>query len=254
MGIYIYKENPGTGLVFIDSDIKPAKNTVIQTVNGAPTTNVNFVLLETVTEISATSPHQDYKTWRDGIKTAVIDAGGFGSLSPSEQIIAATHNIGTGAEIAAAIPDLTARDETSIQYLKNMKGHANGVRPFRAILLEAKTWSRCKKNLMEVAPGVWVTMPEVLYNAITINTVNAPGEMSGNLLVLYVAAGVLGYAGGDKSLGILDFLLSTVGTRFENAGFIETFTGQAIDGFAALADFRDWLVDVLLIGTVDQIT
>ena len=69
-----------------------------------------------------------------------------------------------------------------------------------------------------------------------------------------MAAGVLGYSGGDKSLGILDFLLSTVGTRFENAGFMDIFTGQVIEGFDSLADFRDWLVDVLLVGIVDQIT
>jgi len=55
-------------------------------------------------------------------------------------------------------------------------------------------------------------------------------------------------------LGLLDFLLSTVGTRFENAGFMDIFTGQVVEGFDSLVDFRDWLVDVLLVGIVDQIT
>ena len=265
MGIYIYKEKTNTGLIAFYSATKPAKDVIIDKVNGQtiPSDRNEYVLLETVTIINSnfSTFGKDYKSFRDAIKTCVADLGGgdveagFDLLTAEEQVIAAKHNIGSGAQIASALPDLSVRDSASIEYLTKLKGCNKGVRSARAILLEALTWSRCKQFLIEVSAGVFVTMPEVIYSQITINNPNsATGELGGNLLNYYELAGIMGFAGGDKSLGILDYLYSTAGTRFAGAGIIETFAGIVPDGYANITEFRDALADILQLGELDTIS
>lgn len=261
MGIYIYKENytGGKGLVFVFENSKPASLRTFNKVNGQTPYNTSFKLLETFEEIqsSQNQRNKDYKTWRDALKTFITDLGGgnveagFDLLPEVQKEVAAYHNIGSGTQIAAAIPDVLQRDAASYNYLYQLK---NIVRPVRSKQLEAKTWSRCKKFLIEVAPSFFVTMPEVIYSQITINNPNtANGELGGNLLNYYEDAGIMGFAGGDKTLGILDYLYSTTGTRFQGAGIIETFAGIAPDGYNNITEFRDALADILINGELDKV-
>lgn len=261
MNIYIYQEFEGAGVVFIKSATKPASAATITAVNGSsiPEDRQAYNLLETVTAINAAFNFKncDYKTARDAMKSCVSDIGGgdieagFNLLNAAEQFIAASNNIGTGAQIAAAITNLDLRDEYSAEYLQRLK---TDVRPARSRRLEAKTWSRCKQFNIQVLPGFFVTMPEVIYSQITINNPTAAGELGGNLLVYYEDAGILGFAGGDKSLGILDYLYSTAGTRYEGAGLVESFAGIVPDGYANIAAFRDALADIVLLGQLDNVT
>jgi hypothetical protein len=263
MKIYIYKEAAGSGLVVVKSENKPAENINIATVNGEaiPANRNAFVLLDTVTQINNcfNSTDKDYKTIRDAMKAVLLDLGGtveagFDLLDESEQAIAAQHNLGTGAQIASAIPNVLLRDQYSLLYLNNLK---TIVRPERSRKLEAKTWSRCKQFNIEVSsdPLIFATMPEVIYSNITINDPNAAaGELGGNMLVYYEDAGVMGFYSGDKTLGILDYLYSTTGTRFAGAGFTEIFASIVPDGYANITAFRDALADIIVLGELDQIT
>lgn len=251
MGIYIYKQDTSRGFVFISSPTKPASAAKFDQVNGSNPSSKAFILLESVSDIIAAKigNGKDFKTWRDALKTYVDDVGGYSGLTIAEREIVARYNIGTGAEIATAIPNVLERDAWSLQYLDEMKCK---VRPRRARKLEAVTWSRCKQFNIDVGGGVLVPMPEVIYSTITISNPTT-GEISGNLLANYEYAGIGGFASGDKLLGILDYLLSTAGTRFAGAGFLEQFAGITPDGFNSLADFRDYLVGIIAYGDLDTV-
>ena len=190
----------------------------------------------------------DYKTIRDCMKTRVEELG-FDSMTAQEQMIAATNNIGTGAQIKAAIPDVLQRDASSAQYLQNMKGSDGGVRACRSIKLEALFWSRMKHINVDLGGGFIITAPELIYNMITI-TASAQGEMDGNLLILYEDAGIQGVAAGDKTLGIYDFIQETVGTRFESNGLRSNVLLASLvpDGYANMNDFADAAFDLLDVG------
>jgi len=263
MEIYIYKEADNTGLVVIKSASKPANNATIESVNGQaiPANRQAFVLLDEVSQINAcfNTSNKDYKTVRDAMKSCVSDLGGgsvetgFDMLSSEEKAIAAANRIGTGVQIAQALPNLAIRDQASTDYIAKLKGCLGSVRSMRSMALESKVWSRCAQFSIEVSLGVFAPMPEVMYSNITINN-PLVGELGGNLLGYYETAGILGYAGSDKLLGILDYLMSTAGTRFEAAGFLQIFDGITPDGYASLADFRDDLVNILTLGSLDTIS
>lgn len=199
-----------------------------------------------------------YKMVRDVIKGMVSDKAdpesveaGFDLCTPEEKSVAAYHNIGTGAQIAATITDLSDRDDSSIDYLDNMKGIKTGVRDGRAVCLEAVVWSRLKKDSIQVAPSVFVTAPEIIYSLITIDDPDhAVGEIGGNLLDLFANAGIGGLSDGDASLGILDFINSTPTTRFE---FLGLATHPALStlvpsGFLNMAEFALYLYDIIKFG------
>ena len=263
MNIYIYKEANGAGTAVIKSASKPSATATIKTVNGnpIPSSRSSFVLLDTVTAINNafSLANKDYKTLADAMKSCVSDLGGgnvetgFDMLSSEEKAIAAANRIGTGVQIAQALPNLAIRDQASTDYIAKLKGCLGSVRSMRSMALESKVWSRCAQFSIEVSLGVFAPMPEVMYSNITINN-PLVGELGGNLLGYYETAGILGYAGSDKLLGILDYLMSTAGTRFEAAGFLQIFDGITPDGYASLADFRDDLVNILTLGSLDTIS
>lgn len=247
MGIYIYKEDKNTGLVVVYSATKPAATRNITKVNGVdiPTERQKYNLLDTVTDINTAFnfANKDYKTIRDALKTKV-DEVGFENLIAAEQVIAATHNIGTGAEILAAVPDNAVRDAGSAEYLRKLK---TKVRPQRAIDIESKTWSRCKHILVG-----GVEMPSVIYSQITIANPQA-GEICGNLLENYSKAGIVGIAGGDSILGILDYIQETAGTRFFGAGLLSTAWGAVPAGYNTIQEFATDLANIILLGELDTI-
>ena len=210
----------------------------------------NYTLVTSIQQMEfALGAIGDYKTGRDCIKTRVEELTWAG-LTTEEQRIAARNNIGTGAQILAAIPSDLERDGNSYNYLKTM---LSSVRPRRAALLEAACWSRMKHLLVDVGGGNMVTAPELIYSLITIDTVAAQGEMVGNLLALFTIAGVQGFIAGDKSLGIYDFIQETVGTRFEGMGLRShpLLVNLVPDGFVGMNDFADALFDLLDLGFSD---
>lgn len=114
MGIYIYRESAGLGLVFVESQNVPSQTRTIKTVNGEaiPTGRQNYSLVDTVTAANdaAQWSNKDPKAVSDAIKTIVENLGsgdietGFNALSESEKYIAAANNVGTPAQIAAYTP------------------------------------------------------------------------------------------------------------------------------------------------------
>lgn len=202
----------------------------------------------------------DYKTIRDCMRTRVEEIG-FDSLTAQQATIAASNNIGTGAQIKSAIPNTAQRDASSYEYLRKMKGINNdAVRPYRSVKLESFFWSRMKHLSVEITTGIYAEAPEFIYSLITISDPNVlGGEISGNLLELYEVAGVQGWAAGDKLLGVYDFIQETAGTRFSPYDPITNPTGGGLrthpklsalvpDGFNDMNEFADAALDLIDIG------
>jgi len=190
----------------------------------------------------------DYKQNRDYIKDIVAQVG-WDNLSAASQTAAAMMNIGTGAQILAAIPDDATRDESSYQYLKAVKGYATGVRGERALRTEAIVWSRMKHLDVTVPPSNTVMpAPEFIIGLIDIST-PAAGEMGGVLLDLYVSLGIQGYILGDKVLGLGDFIQETPGSRYDpaNGGGLRThalLAGLVPSGFADMNEFANEVYNI----------
>lgn len=213
----------------------------------------------------------DYKTIRDCIKYIVqlhdlhnVDES---TLPINEQAdclfakeIAAKHNIGTGAQLLAAVPDDEQRDKYSLDYLVNMRGGLlkDGVRSFRVNEVEALFWSRCK-HIMIIHPitQAQFTMPALVFDMLNIKTAQ-PGEISGNLLNHYKLFGLQGVAE-DGLVGIYDAFNETPGTRFAPwdaainpyGGGLRTYfllQGVQPSGFQDLNSFMDYVFDVLHFG------
>lgn len=199
----------------------------------------------------------DYKVVRDVLRDEVASRGGgsvsagFDTLTTPEKIAVAKHNIGSGQQIKDTITDLSERDEYSELYLTKMKGSNHGVRYQRSVKMESRTWSRAKHLNVTIPNGPTMTCPEFIYGLLTINDPNsAVGELGGNLLLFYEDAGIVGFAGGDASLGVIDFILSTPGTRYEFAGLAThpLLSGLAPDGFNNMGDFATYLYSIIMLG------
>ena len=199
----------------------------------------------------------DWKQNRDNVKS-IVDSVSFVSLNSSNKEYAARLNIGTGSEILAAIPNDTDRDESSFNILSKMKGEPIGVRRNRSLRMEGRIWSRLKHEIIDLGGGITMEAPAFIYGLITIEAAN-PGELSGNMLIKYEEAGVQGFAGGDKILGIYDFLLETPSTRFAPFDPVDNPTGGGFvthpylsslvpSGFANMTQFRDYLVNTFING------
>jgi len=199
----------------------------------------------------------DWKQNRDFVKT-IVSAVGFENLNNSNKKEAAKLNIGTGSQILAAIPSDTERDDSSFNILSKMKGEAAGVRRKRSLKMEGRIWSRLKHETIDLGGGITMEAPAFIYGLITIEAA-AQGELSGNLLIKYEEAGVQGFAGGDKLLGIYDFLLETPGTRYAPFDPVTNPTGGGFvthpyladlnpSGFADMTSFRDYLVNTFING------
>ena len=182
----------------------------------------------------------DYKTIRDCIKNIA-------TIYSISNTITAKHNIGTGAELKAAVPNIQNRDSNSYAYLDKM----SVVRNTRGNYVESYVWSRCKHIdvVVNADPLITINMPLLMLDALTVTTA-ALGEMEGNLLQLYKDFGVQGFAGGDNVLGIEDFLQSTVGTRYETMGLRThpLFTNLVPDGFTDINEFATHLYNTIHYG------
>lgn len=114
MGIYIYKESNGHGLVFIESQTQPTENKTIKIVNGSdiPTDRQAYELIKTVTGVNAAAQwsNKNEVAIKDAMQTIVANLGGgdvetgFDLLSNAEKVIAASHSVGSAAQIAAYAP------------------------------------------------------------------------------------------------------------------------------------------------------
>jgi hypothetical protein len=216
-------------LLFFKEDSIGIENNPAVIVQTSTTAPAGFTQYSDIVNIEKYGFHisgYDYKVIRDVLRDEVASRGsgsveaGFNTLTAVEKQAVAKHNIGTGTQIKDTITDTSERDQYSIDYLVKMKGYSSGVRAWRSICLEAASWSRCKYLSVTIPPsGPIMTVPEFIYSLITISDPNpAAGELSGNLLLFYEDAGIVGFAGGDMSLGILDFVNSTPTTRYETTG------------------------------------
>lgn len=206
------------------------------------------------------SPGYDYKTIRD-CKKRLSTFFTYETYAAEVQEILASHNIGTGTQIKAAIPDNTERDKTSLEYIRKMRTgrHLFGVRQNRIDHLEALVWSRCKHILIEhpAHPGNFAEMPNYILSLIIIQDL-LPGELAfkGNLMSFYAQEGLQGFAGGDTALGLYDAIYETPGTRYApthpvTGGGLRSnplFTGAVPAGFASLNAFWDYCFDLIHYG------
>lgn len=196
----------------------------------------------------------DYKQNRDYLKQ-IIEAVGWDNLSAASQKAAAKQNIGTGAQIIAAIPDDNERDQSSYEYLKKVKGYPIGVRPERALWTEALVWSRTKHiNITIPVVNKTVSAPVFILDLTTIDDAGQ-GEMDGILLELYTVMGIQGIALGDDVVGLGDAMQETAGTRYApydpvlnpTGGGLRThplLSGIVPSGFADMDAFVDRLYNV----------
>lgn len=195
----------------------------------------------------------DYKTVRDCIKYLAE------TYNISNETTA-KHNIGTGAQIIAAVPDNELRDTYSLEYIEKMRGgNKISVRHYRVNRIEALFWSRCK-HIMLTNPitGQSFSMPELIFDMLNIKT-PVPGEIPGNLLSHYMDFGLQGRSAGDGLVGVYDAFTETPGTRFApwhptdnplGGGFYTHPLLQLVQpaGFASNSLFMDYVQDVIKYG------
>lgn len=260
MSLYIYQEAGGTALVFLSETNKPASSRIFNTINGQPPYNNNFNLLEDFNSIVAAeyNSSKDYKMWRDALKTYITDLGGgdveagFNLLSADDKVTAAANNIGTGAQILAAIPNFWDRYQNSQTYLTKMRGYNNtAVRLNRSIKAEAAFWAAAKH--IETAPDI--TLPEAVFSDLEAATKVNPNELTVSLLELYETKGLLGVMFADGVTGILDYFNETAGSRFAGNGFKTRYPTAPID-FAGgtIDDFNSFIMSIFIDGNTDIIT
>lgn len=235
-----------------DDETIPADYVDICSVNTVNLTGSTAIVKANAAGINATT---DWKKNRDNIKS-IVDSVGFDTLNAENAKAAAKLNIGTGSQILAAIPNDAERDASSYSILCNMKGYPSGVRKERSLYLEAAFWSRLKH--LKVNVGVEMEVPAFIYALITIKA-NQPTEIDGNLLVKYEEAGLQGFAGGDKILGIYDFIKETAGTRYApydpvsnpNGGGLVThplLANLVPSGFADMSAFQTYVENLFIDG------
>lgn len=260
MGLYIYQETGGTALVFLSEASKPASSRVFNTINGQVPYTTNFTLLEDFNSIVAVEHkgNKDYKTWRDSLKTFITDLGGgdfdagFNLLTAEQKVIAATNNIGSGAQILAAIPDFWTRYDNSQRYLIKMRGYdVAAVRLNRSIKAEAAFWAAAKH--IDTAPDI--TLPESVLSDLEAATKVNPNELTVSLLEMYEAKGLMGVSSGDGVTGILDYFQETAGSRFAANGFKTRYPTAPID-FAGgtIDDFNSFIMSIFIDGDTDSVT
>ena len=273
--IYLFKESEGTGVVCFYSETRPANTINIGELDGEviPTDRNEFIMLSDVSDIisARNSVSVGYKVWRDGLKTAVAyigqqhpqlgmtdeQAGMDWLLSNDTEAaaLAAEHNIGTGSQIVSSITAFKDRENASYAYLCELRGVPNSVRKARSLMLEAAFWAACKSVLIEVAPSVFVSLPQLVLIDLAAATPAAAGELTTSFLDLYEDKGLVGVCDGDGTTGVGDYLLSQAGSRFAGNGFLERSgaLSPAFDG-GTMEDFRDYVVSILRIGVPNEVT
>jgi hypothetical protein len=260
MGLYIYQETGGTALVFLSEVSKPASSRIFNTVNGQTPYTTNFTLLEDFNSIIAAQHKgsKDYKMWRDALKTYITDLGGgdveagFNLLSTADKVTAAVNNIGTGAQILAAIPNFWDRYQNSQTYLTKMRGYNNtAVRLNRSIKAEAAFWAAAKH--IETAPDI--TLPEAVLSDLEAAVKVNPNELTVSLLELYETKGLMGVMFSDGVTGVIDYFNETAGSRFAANGFKTRYPTAAIDfDGGTLDEFNTFIMSIFIDGNVDVIT
>lgn len=221
--------------------------------NSAPT---GFERITSILDVAnyCFSLYEDYCSVRLALEQLVAEKAdppdvenGFDLCSSAEKIAAAQNKIGTGAQIAATITDVSERDFYSFQYIENMIS----VRKKRAELLESKLLSRIGKDdvLISESPDVYINSFDYIYQQLNINDA-AAGELSGNLLELYKDAGIGGVSVGQNVLGLLDYIESTSGTRFASEGLATDTKLSSIvpSNFSNMSDFASYLSDGIRYG------
>ena len=273
--IYLFRESQGDGVICFYSSARPASTINISHLDGEeiPAERNEFVILESVSDIinSRNSVSVGYKVWRDGLKTAVEYIGATHpqvgmsdeqagvawllSNNQEEAASAAAHNIGSGAQIVDAVPVFKDREADSYNYLCELRGLPNSVRKARSLMLESAFWAALKSVLVQVAPDVYVSVPQLVLMDLAAATPAAANELTTSFLDLYEDKGLVGICDGDGTTGVGDYLLSQAGSRFAGNGFLERYGAlfPAFDG-GNMTAFRDYVVSILRIGKPNEVT
>lgn len=272
---YILKEINGGSYVVADFAVRPAASVNLSSVNGypIPVDRNEYELLSSLQAVNDAigNVNTDYKTVRDAMKQLVVDTGAenpHGDLSHEEAgmrwlllndtgaaKIAATHNIGSGAQIVEAIPDFYERLEASLMYLTRMRASPKSVRGQRSIMVEAAFWA-ATKSVQPFAPVSPVSLPQLVLVDLAAATPANAGELTTSFLDLYEDKGLMGVADGDGTVGVLDYFLGTVGTRFEGAnsflGKYGLLTPAFTDG-ATMENFRNYILSIFNDGNINTV-
>lgn len=272
---YILKEINGGSYVVADFAVRPAASVNLSSVNGypIPVDRNEYELLSSLQAINDAlgNVNTDYKTVRDAMKQLVLDIGvenPHGDLSPEQAgmrwlllndtgaaKIAATHNIGSGSQIVEAIPEFSERLDASSMYLTRMRASPKSVRGQRSIMVEAAFWAATKsvQPFMPVSP---VSIPQLVLIDLAAATPANAGELTTSFLDLYEDKGLMGVADGDGTVGVLDYFLGTVGTRFEGANSFLGKYGSLTPAFttgATMEDFRDYILSIFNDGNINTV-
>lgn len=250
MEVYFYKENTaGT----------PAYQFLTQ--STAPS---GYLPVTTVTDFAQSWGLWDlsyYRLWRGAMKRLVIELGagdeeaGFNNLTAQEKHFAAKHNIGTGAQRLAAVPDDQERDKGCFDYLLLQEGamYANGkgaIKNLGGIWLKALSFSRADHIAV---PSVGVTLPTYFFLRLIIDSPTAL-EVAGNLLELHRSQGIDGIALGTPPVGISDFVQGTPGTRYDTASMrndpniLAAVATTPLSGFADIDEMADEFLFIIKYG------
>jgi hypothetical protein len=160
------------------------------------------------------------KQIRDCIKYR-SEAIGWDNLTTEEQQICAAINIGTGAQILAAIPDFNTRLQNSYNYLLMVAPTPTGEAAIKSLWLQAIFYAATKH--IEFAAFGDVAMPQMCFAYLNERVANRPSVIGTNYLQKYVDVRLQGVCKGDGLTGLYDFFTETVGSEYHNAGVISLF-------------------------------
>lgn len=185
----------------------------------------------------------DWKFVRDYLRD-IVNALGFDTLTTAQKIVAAKCNAGTKAQQEAVLSaNFTVQERQAISF--NYDYNVQKARIVRASEVTGALWQFTGHLIVG---GLYPVPAYILTNCITIET-PAVGEIAGDLLDLFKFKGLQGIQiAADGILGIYDFILSTVGTRFATKGLstdLAVTTSGTPSGFADWDEFKDYIFDII---------
>lgn len=185
----------------------------------------------------------DWKFVRDYLRD-IVESLGFNTLTTAQKIVAAKCNAGTKAQQEAILSaNFTIQERQAISF--NYDYNVQKARIVRASEVIGALWQFTGHLIIG---GLYPVPAYILTNCIAIET-PALGEIAGDLLDLFKFKGLQGIQiANDGILGIYDFILSTVGTRFETNGLgtnLAITTSGTPSGFADWDEFKDYIFDII---------
>lgn len=161
------------------------------------------------------------KQARDCMKDLAAEIG-WDNLSATDQATAARFNIGTGAQILAAVPILKDRIYNSYEYLVLVGGIPNGAAQQKSWGVQAIVFAACKHIVLPSG----IALPEAILTFLNCDPAKRGVTIAGvSWLDLYETKRLQGYYKGDGTTGLYDWFASTADSEYAGAGMKEVFAG-----------------------------